>query len=87
MWNNRKNGSIQNFTPRGNIGRRQTQEKYYRPNGAIYIQTVKDFYEDSYLYRKGSFAYIMPKERSVDVDTEFDFHFAEFLIKNQGRGL
>jgi N-acylneuraminate cytidylyltransferase/CMP-N,N'-diacetyllegionaminic acid synthase len=25
-------------------------------------------------------AYIMPKERSIDIDTELDFQFADFLM-------
>ena len=28
------------------------------------------------------YAYIMPRERSVDIDSEIDFKFAELLIKN-----
>ena len=35
---------------------------------------------DHFLYRAGAFAYIMPKERSIDIDTEFDFKLAEFMM-------
>ncbi len=77
-------GSIENFIPSERMARRQIQTKYYRPNGAIYIQKTLDFLNDRYLYRKDSYAYIMPKERSVDIDTEFDFRFAEFLMKSVG---
>ena len=73
-------GSLEGFVPRNSIGRRQEQGTYYRPNGAIYIQNIMDFRKDQFLYREGSYAYIMPKERSVDIDTEFDFKFAEFLM-------
>lgn len=72
--------SLDGFTTRSQDDQRQKSEKYYRPNGAIYIVSVPEFRKDNFLYREGSYAYIMPKERSVDIDTEFDFRFAEFLM-------
>lgn len=72
--------SLDGFTTRSQDGQRQELEKYYRPNGAIYIVSIPEFRRDNFLYREGSYAYIMPKERSVDIDTEFDFRFAEFLM-------
>jgi len=32
-------------------------------------------------YTERSFAYVMPRERSVDIDTFADFEYAEFLAK------
>ena len=61
----------------------QVGEKFYRLNGAIYIVDVVGFRKDRFLYRSGSFAYIMPQERSVDIDTMIDFKLAE-LIKEGG---
>jgi CMP-N,N'-diacetyllegionaminic acid synthase len=75
--------SIENFTPLEQMGRRQLQIKYYRPNGAVYVQNTRDFMKNQYLYRKGSYAYIMPKERSLDIDTDEDFRYAEFLLKGR----
>ena len=60
--------------------RRQDNDTYYRVNVAIYITSVEQLYKDSNLYREGSFAYIMPRERSVDIDTMLDFSYAEFLL-------
>ena len=60
--------------------RRQDTGTYYRVNGAIYITSVEQLYKDSNLYREGSFAYIMPRERSVDIDTMLDFSYAEFML-------
>ena len=34
-------------------------------------------------YFKKTFAHIMPKERSLDIDTEFDFKIAEYLMLNR----
>ena len=59
---------------------RQAGGKFYRLNGAIYIVDVNRFRKDRFLYQKGSFAYIMDTKSSVDIDTELDFEFAEFML-------
>lgn len=65
-----------------NVGkRRQDEGKYYRINGAVYIASLPEFRSDRRLYREDSYGYVMPKERSVDIDTEFDFRLAEYLLQ------
>lgn len=71
--------SLEEFHKKHEGDRRQDMGKSYRPNGAIYIVSVDEFRRDRNLYRAGSYAYIMPQERSVDIDTEQDFKYAEFL--------
>ncbi len=80
-----ENGSLDGFNSRESDAPRQTQGTYYTSNGAIYIASIPEFSKDQFLYRAGSYAYIMPKERSVDIDTEFDFRFAEFLMSEGER--
>lgn len=58
---------------------RQFLPKYYRVNGAIYLVTRDELYVERML-RKKSYAYIMPQERSIDIDTEFDFALAELIM-------
>jgi len=77
------NNSLNGFMEKSSYKQRQAQDTYYRPNGAIYIASVEEFKRDQFLYREGSYAYIMPKERSVDIDTEEDFKYAEFLMSEQ----
>ena len=77
--------SLDGFVNRKAIAQRQSMPKHYRPNGAIYIANILGFLEDQFLYRKRSYAYYMPKERSIDIDTESDFRFAEFMMKEDGR--
>lgn len=60
---------------------RQKLKKNYRINGAIYVVDIDYLRESNFLYRKGCFAYKMDSARSVDIDLEMDFKFAEFLIK------
>ena len=71
---------ISGFLKRENTIRRQEQDVYYRINGALYIADIREFQKDSFLYRKGGYAYIMPEERSVDIDTVSDFMYAQFLL-------
>jgi CMP-N,N'-diacetyllegionaminic acid synthase len=64
---------------------RQSLQKYYRLNGAIYIITYNHLFSDTYLYNNNSFAYIMSKEKSIDIDDEIDFLIAEFLMNRNSK--
>lgn len=69
-----------NFVQPENLKQRQAGQKFYRINGAIYIVNIEKFKTEHNLYRKGSFAYIMSQEQSVDIDMEVDFKFAELMF-------
>ena len=62
---------------------RQAGRTFYRLNGAIYIVKVDKFVEEKFLYKAGSFAFVMSQEKSIDIDTEIDFELAELLIRKQ----
>lgn len=70
-----------NFLSAKSMKQRQAGEKYYRLNGAIYIVDCNRFENERFLYQQGSFAYIMPQEKSVDIDTEIDFKLAEVIMR------
>lgn len=59
---------------------RQQLPTFYRINGAIYLVDIEMLYQVCNIYDNNCFAYIMPRERSVDIDTEFDFRISEFLL-------
>jgi CMP-N,N'-diacetyllegionaminic acid synthase len=61
---------------------RQDVEKTYFPNGAIFISTPKALYINKSFYSKKTLPYVMPLERSVDIDNITDFLIAESAIKN-----
>ncbi len=61
--------------------RRQELPDVYRPNGAIYITTIKNLYKNNGFYCDKIEPYIMPPERSIDIDEEIDFKLAELLIQ------
>jgi len=62
------------------IDRRQDMPKSYALNGAVYIAQIDWLSHSKSFVTDETYAYIMPKERSVDIDDEMDFHFAEFLL-------
>ena len=66
--------------------RSQDLPKVYIPNGAIYIFTEKQIKESNSFYSRKILPYIMPEERSIDIDSKIDFMVVELLIKKTGRG-
>ncbi|KKN08868.1 hypothetical protein LCGC14_1052370 [marine sediment metagenome] len=52
-------------------------------NGSIVIMDVKRFLEEKTLADIVTIPYIMPKERSVDIDDEFDFNVAQMIMERK----
>ncbi len=86
LWCNTLNDSMElkKFIDPHNYLRRQELKKFYRINGAIYIVSREEFHKNRYIYREGSFAYVMAQERSIDIDSFLDFRIAETLILSVG---
>ena len=59
---------------------RQKLPKYYRINGALYVIKVEHLMNSDKLYDKNTYSLVMDKDKSIDIDSEFDFKMAEFLI-------
>lgn len=76
-----ESGTMESFLSRHAAMPRQSLATYYRLNGAIYCVTTPSVYRQETLYSSESYAYIMPKERSVDVDDVYDFIYAEALLR------
>jgi CMP-N-acetylneuraminic acid synthetase len=64
--------------------RRQELEKLFIRNGAIYA-TRTSVIERGSLWGGRSLAYIMPEERSININTDFHFKIAELLILDAER--
>ena len=63
---------------------RQSLPIYYRINGALYIIKVDYLMKAKDIYANKSFAIVMDKEHSVDIDDNLDFLIAEMLMKCSG---
>lgn len=74
--------SMDGFLPNDIKTRRQELPKYYRLNGAIYLCKLDYYLEDGDLYKEKSYAYVMGRKNSIDVDDELDFEVAESSICN-----
>ena len=67
--------------------RRQDLPLVYRQNGAVYGLAVADFLRENKFILPPCHATVMPQERSIDIDNEFDLLLAENLLtKAQRRG-
>jgi N-acylneuraminate cytidylyltransferase/CMP-N,N'-diacetyllegionaminic acid synthase len=62
------------------LDNRQDRRISYFPNGAIYIFSHQLIKSHRY-YSEKSFAYVMPQNRSIDVDYIDDFEYVEYLIE------
>lgn len=60
---------------------RQEIEKAYMPNGAIFIFKYEMLKSEYGYYYEKTYPFVMPAERSIDIDTQLDFDIAEFLLK------
>ena len=63
------------------IVRRQDAPKSYDMNASIYIWKRDIILHENSIFLDNTGLYIMPEERSVDIDTELDYKFVEFLMK------
>jgi N-acylneuraminate cytidylyltransferase/CMP-N,N'-diacetyllegionaminic acid synthase len=63
--------------------RSQDYQKNYRLNGAVYVASVKNLRENRNLFTDDLRAYVMPRERSLDIDHEIDFRLCSYLINSK----
>jgi CMP-N-acetylneuraminic acid synthetase len=72
--------SLDGFLGNLSTKRRQELHTYYRINGAIYLYKVEYFLKYKNLYHNKSYAFIMDKNKSIDIDDLYDFTIAEVLM-------
>jgi CMP-N,N'-diacetyllegionaminic acid synthase len=65
------------------IVRRQDAPKSYDMNASIYIWKRDIILNENSIFLKKTGLYVMPEERSIDIDTELDYKFVEFLMKEK----
>lgn len=63
--------------------RRQDLPPAYVINGAIYLNKPDSLRKNRKIIPPGTLAYVMPQERSMDVDTPWDFHLAELIMSDR----
>jgi CMP-N,N'-diacetyllegionaminic acid synthase len=74
-------GFLKSEFTRDSLKRSQELPTLYRPNGSIFITRIEIFLKNRSFYTNKIIPFVMPRERSIDIDDEFDFSLAEFLLK------
>ena len=67
--------------PLGKTNRQQLEPSFVL-NGAVYVMNVSELLEQKKIITRETLGYCMPKERSLDIDTLFDFEICEFIVRN-----
>lgn len=62
---------------------RQELPRFYRLNGAVYAGYSEYVRAQNGFFGKGTSAYVMPQNRSIDIDTRHDFEYAEFVLQKE----
>ena len=65
------------------ILRRQDAPKSYDMNASIYIWKREIILKEESLFLDKTGLYIMPEDRSIDIDSELDFKFVEFIMREK----
>lgn len=62
---------------------RQTLPPAYTLNGAIYLIKPHILKQRHSWYSENTYAYVMPAERSMDIDNEWDLYVADLILKDK----
>ncbi len=66
------------------IDRRQDLPDVYALNGAIYLARREVLLENKNWYTNKTCTYLMPEERSIDIDTPWDLKLARLILQEVG---
>lgn len=72
-------GKVQ-LIKQGSFTSRQSAPKVYDMNSSIYVWWKERFKKSVKIFMDNSRIYIMPKQRSVDIDDDIDFKIAEMIM-------
>ena len=76
-----KDGTLEPVLSRdASLTNRQDQSLTYVPNGALFIAETEFFKKEKTFYTESTLAYVMPPDRSVDIDNKIDFLVTEALV-------
>ena len=83
MWNCDEDGKLSPFTDSPRATRRQDLPKIYTVNGALYLGKSEWIQQTCDFISSETLGYVMPPERSKDIDTLLDWEWVEFLMKKR----
>ena len=68
------------------IIRRQDAPQVYDMNASVYIWKRDALIKNDTLFSNKTNIYVMPQERSIDIDNKLDFKLVEYLLKEKNNG-
>jgi CMP-N-acetylneuraminic acid synthetase len=75
---------IEPFTSDADMeAQRQAMREVYRQNGAVYAIGVADFLAQDRFYLRPCRGVLVPREDSIDIDSEIDLMLAELILKQR----
>ncbi len=78
-----EDGSMENFlVPEFANKNRQKLPVFYRLNGAVYLAYLDYLLAKKGFFGDGTYAYLMERKKSIDIDNDIDFKYVEFLLQN-----
>jgi N-acylneuraminate cytidylyltransferase/CMP-N,N'-diacetyllegionaminic acid synthase len=82
----RRDGRMEDLVPlERQYDRRQEFPPAHVVNGAVHVVRREVLLRERTLYTNRTFAYIMPPERSIDVDDLWDLHMADLIVRERVR--
>ena len=83
MFSCSKDGTLSPFTDNPIATLRQDLPKVYTLNGALYLANAQWLIQTESFISPETLGYVMPPERSADIDTLLDWEWLEFLMKKE----
>jgi N-acylneuraminate cytidylyltransferase/CMP-N,N'-diacetyllegionaminic acid synthase len=65
--------------------RRQDSPQCFDMNASIYAWNRRTLFNSDTVFNKDTLLYLMPEERSIDIDSKFDFMIVDFLMRKNNR--
>jgi CMP-N,N'-diacetyllegionaminic acid synthase len=80
----REDGMLADFIPSNmDYERRQDLPPAYNLNGAIYLNRCETLLGEGTFLPRNTLPYVMPPERSLDLDTLLEWHLAELMLEDK----
>jgi N-acylneuraminate cytidylyltransferase len=87
MYRLTDNGRLQSLLPKPDAATRQELPETYQVNGALYVVRASWFAEHHVFVDEQTVAYVMPVDRSIDIDNPEDLIVAEAVLRRHKAAL
>lgn len=78
-----EDGTVKNLLNMNSTVRRQDFPKFYKVDGAIYIQKLDEYFNLETSLNDGKLAYILDRKYSTDIDSYLDIKVIEYYLEKE----